>query len=148
MLNASRNGSGFDRAIAHRTKLGKRTKRKRQYMLEPLESRVVLSYTFSLVGQTATVSPVAATGGPILIDEVVIAGSPLLEWSQDNGATFSTNWDSATPGTKTLAANSSSVIDITPTTGAGSSLTLGDLSSAASNIFAQINLGPPFGSGE
>ncbi len=34
-----------------------------------------------------------------------------------------------------------SVIDLTPTTGAGSSVTLGDTASAASNIFAQFNLG-------
>ena len=65
--------------------------------LESLESRTLLSYTFSLVGQTATVSPVAATGGPILIDEVVITGNPFLEWSQDNGVTFSTDWDSSDP---------------------------------------------------
>ena len=96
-------------------------------MLESLENRTLLAYTFSLVGQTATVSPVAATGGPILIDEVVVAGNPLLEWSQDNGVTFSTDWDRATPGTQTLAATSASTINLTPTTGAGSSITLGDL---------------------
>jgi len=88
------------------------------------------------------VSPVANTGGPILINEVVVAGNPLLEWSQDGGVTFSTDWDSATPGTQTLAAKTSSTIDITATSGAGSSITLGDLSSAASNNFALINLGP------
>jgi len=118
-----------------------RARRKRLYLLEQLETRTLLSYTFSLTGQIATVSPVAATGGPILIDEVVVGGNPLLEWSQDNGSTFSTDWDSATPGTQTLAANSSSTIDLTPTTGAGSSITLGDMSSAASNIFAMFHLG-------
>ena len=105
----------------------------------------MLSYTFSLVGQTATVSPVAATGGPILIDEVLITGNPFLEWSQDNGLTFSADWDSSTPGTQTLPATTASTINLTPTTGAGSSITLGDLASPASNIFAQFNLGPPFG---
>ncbi len=114
----------------------------RQFVLEPLETRTLLSYTFSLAGQTATVSPVGATGGPILIDEVVVGVNPLLEWSQDNGTTFSTDWDSATPGTQTLAANSSSVIDLTPSTGAGSAITLGDLTSAASNIYALFHLGP------
>jgi len=142
MRNALRNDSSFERALADRNKLGKRTKRKRQYQVESLESRTLLSYTFSLVGQTATVSPVAATGGPILIDEVVVGGNPLLEWSQDNGATFSTNWDPSVPGANTLPATTASTIDLTPTTGAGSSITLGDLSSAASNIFALFNLGP------
>ena len=66
-------------------------------VLDSLETRVLLSYTFSLVGQTATVSPVAATGGPFLVDEVMVSGNPLLEWSQDNGTKFSLDWDSATP---------------------------------------------------
>ena len=83
-------------------------------------------------------SPVAATGGPILIDEVLIAGNPFLEWSQDNGVTFSADWDDATPGTQTLPANTASTINLTPTTGAGSSITLGDLVSPASNIFARL----------
>src|SRR6516162_8971297 len=99
---ANSNSSGAIHARRPKVKLAtKARKRRRQMALEPLESRVVLSYTFSLAGQTATVSPVAATGGPILIDEVVVAGNPLLEWSQDNGVTFSTDWDSATPGTQT-----------------------------------------------
>ncbi len=120
----------------------KSRRRSRQWCtLEPLESRVVLSYTFSLTGQTATVTPVASTGGPILIDEVMISGNPFLEWSQDNGATFSVDWDSSTPGDQTLPATTASTIDLTPTTGAGSSITLGDLPSPASNIFATFHLG-------
>ncbi|HET6246254.1 MAG TPA: hypothetical protein VFE47_01020 [Tepidisphaeraceae bacterium] len=109
--------------------------------VEQLESRVMLSYTFALSGQTATVSPVASTGASILINEVMVAGNPILEYSQDGGSTFSTDWDTNTPGTQTLAANSSSTIDLTPTTGVGSSVTLGDLSSPASNIFALVHLG-------
>ncbi len=94
MLKALSNFPSFERARAHRNKLGqKRAKRKRPYQLESLESRTLLSYTFSLSGSIATVSPVAATGGPILIDEVMVSGNPLLEWSQDNGMTFSTDWD-------------------------------------------------------
>jgi hypothetical protein len=112
-----------------------------QAALECLEDRTLLSYTFALSGQTATVSPVASTGGPILIDEVVVGGNPLLQWSQNNGVTFSTDWDDATPGTQTLPATTASTINLTPTTGAGSSITLGTLTSAASNIFAHFNLG-------
>ncbi len=141
MLNLSRNGSGNDRPLS-RANLGRRAKRKRQYALESLETRIVLSYTFALSGTTATVSPVAATGGPFLIDEVMVAGNPLLEYSEDGGATFSTNWDPTVPGTNTLPAAVGSVIDLTPTSGAGSSITLGDLVSPASNIFALFHLGP------
>jgi hypothetical protein len=112
--------------------------------LDCLEGRIVPSYTFSLAGQTATVFPVANTGGPLLIDEVMVGGSSLLEWSQDGGQTFSTDWDSGTPGTQTLAANTASSINISPSAGPGSSLTLGDLASPASNIFASIFLGPAF----
>ena len=110
-----------------RSSLISRTRRtRRRSALESLESRTLLAYTFSLVGQAATVSPVAATGGPMLIDEVLIAGNPFLEWSQDNGSTFSADWDDATPGDQTLPATTASTINLTPTTGAGSSVTLGD----------------------
>ena len=119
-----------------------RGRSKPPHVLEVLESRTLLSYTFSLVGQTATVAPVAATGGPILIDEVLVTGNPFLEWSQDNGVTFSIDWDSATPGDQTLPATTASTINLTPTTGAGSSITLGDLVSPASNIFALFHLNP------
>ena len=131
-------------------KLSKTTRSRRARMhknrwggqrIESLEPRTLLSYTFSLVGQTATVSPVAATGGPILIDQLVVGGNPFLEWSQDGGTTFSVDWDSATPGTQTLPATTASTINLTPTTGAGSSITLGDLASPASNIFALFHLG-------
>ena len=135
-LTAPRNKS-------HRSATAQRRNRARRSALETLEPRMLLSYTFSLSGSTATVSPVAGTGGPILIDEVLIGSNPLLEWSQDNGLTFSTDWDSATPGTQTLPANTSAIINLTPTTGTGSSITLGDPASPASNIFALINLGPP-----
>lgn len=100
------------------------------------------SYTFSLVGTTATVSPVAATGGPILIDSVLVGGTPYLEWSVDNGATFSLDWDSTTAGVQMLPAATTSTINLTLTTGAGSSITLGDTASPASSIFASVNLGP------
>ena len=74
-------------------------RRARQPALQPggLENRTLLAYTFALVGQAATVTPVAATGGPMLIDEVLITGNPFLEWSQDNGFTFSADWDDRRP---------------------------------------------------
>jgi hypothetical protein len=139
-MSANRRDRGV---LSNRFRTKSRRRSKGAYALENLESRVVLSYTFSLVGQTATVLPVAATGGPILIDEIMISGNPFLEWSQDNGATFSVDWDSTTPGDQTLPANTASTINLTPTSGAGSSITLGTAASAASNIFALFHLGPP-----
>ena len=100
------------------------------------------SYTFSLAGTAATVSPVASTGGPILIDSVLVAGTPYLEWSQDNGVTFSLDWDDGTAGVQMLPAATTSTINLTPSTGAGSSITLGDPASPASTIFASVFLGP------
>ena len=110
-------------------------------LVEPLEARIAPSYTFALTGTTATVSPVAATGGPILIKEVLSAGNPVLEHSQDGGASFSLDWNDSVAGVQMLPATTSAVINLTPTTGAGTSITLGDLTSAASNIFALFNLG-------
>ena len=128
-------------------KLGtKARKRRRQIVLDSLESRVLLSYTFSLVGQTATVSPVAATGGPFLVDEVVVAGNPLLEWSQDNGATFSTDWGG-------VPARLSPRTRLRPSTSRRPPARVRRSRSAtcrpsASNIFATFNLGPPSSAGE
>jgi hypothetical protein len=138
MSTIRRDGRALPKRIGMRSRKGPRA----AFALESLESRTLLAYTFSLVGQTATVSPVAATGGPILIDEVLITGNPFLEWSQDNGVTFSADWDDATPGDQNLPATTASTINLTPTTGAGSSITLGDLVSPASNIFARFFLGP------
>ena len=58
-MNALRNGLFLERTLAKRTKLGKRTKRKRQYQLEALESRTLLTYTFTYGG----------VNGPQVVDE-------------------------------------------------------------------------------
>jgi hypothetical protein len=54
MLNALRNDSSFERALAHRNKLGKRTKPKRQYQVESLEGRTLLTAVLSVNAAGAT----------------------------------------------------------------------------------------------
>jgi len=111
MLNASRNGSGVDRAVAHRTRLGKRNKRKRQYMLESLETRTLLSYTFVYGGVNGP-QVVNESGGS---DSFTVAnnGSGLLEWSTDGGATFSTQWGAVPADTLNAASAVSLTINLT-----------------------------------
>src|SRR5208337_1665834 len=76
MRNALRNDLSFERALAHRNKLGKRTKRtRRQFELEPLESRVVLSYTFSYAAPFATVIGSAAVDSLVIDDSTSTAAS-------------------------------------------------------------------------
>ncbi len=90
MLTARLYGSSVDRAHAHRTKLGKRTTRMRQRSIESLDSRTLLPYTFVYGGHLGP-QTVNETGGNDSIT-VVNNGYGLLEWSTDNGATFSTQW--------------------------------------------------------
>ena len=46
MQTVSRTGSGVNRSIS-RNKLARRARRQREYVLESLERRIVLSYTFT-----------------------------------------------------------------------------------------------------
>ena len=119
MLSISRNGSANDRLL-RRTKPGRRAKRKRQYALESLEGRTLLTYTFTYGG----------VNGPQVVDEtgggdsftVVNNGFGLLEWSETGAAgPFSTQWGAlpadtlnASPAvslTINLASDNSAVID-------------------------------------
>lgn len=114
MLNASRNPSCVHRAIANRTRIGKRARRKQPWLLEPLESRVVLSYTFSYVAPIATAT---GSGGT---DALVIAPiGGFLEWSV-NGGGFNQLWGGLpVPGT------SATTVDVSLETGDGASFQLG-----------------------
>jgi len=123
------------------TAVGRRQNGMRYAPMEALESRILLSYTFLMSGSTATVTPVAATGGPLLIGEIFAFGSPVLEHSEDGGVNFSVDWDDSTAGIQFLAAATTSTVNLTPTTGAGSSITIGEDISAASNILASIHIG-------
>ena len=68
----------------------RRTKRKRQYTLESLESRTLLTFTFVYTNVNLAVVNETGPGN----DSFTVAnnGTGLLEWSTDHGATFSTQW--------------------------------------------------------
>jgi hypothetical protein len=53
MRNVLRNDSSFERALAHRNQLGKRTKRKQQHQVESLEGRTLLTATLSVTSAGA-----------------------------------------------------------------------------------------------
>ena len=122
VLSKSRGMAGGQR---RNLQIGRRTNRKRQYQLESLESRTLLTYTFTYGGSL----------GPQVVDEsgggdsftVENNGAGLLQWSQDNGATFSTQWGpipadtlQANPAvalTINLGSDNSAVIDGVSTVG-------------------------------
>lgn len=104
--------------------------------LEPLENRTLLAYTFSLVGVSA-IAQGDGTGNQLTIKQV----GGLLQHSVNGGA-FSSDWDDATLGIQTLAANSGSTVTIN--TGDGvNSITLGTPDSPASTLFAQFSVNDP-----
>jgi hypothetical protein len=138
MLNPSPNGTWVDCVLEHRTRLGKRSNRKRRYQFESLESRTLLTYTFVYGGPDGP-ETVNETGGNDSFT-VVNGGFGLLEWSSDDGATFSTQWgtspsDTLNASTKVslsinLGADNSAIIDGTSATA----------SSSASEVLARWNV--------
>ncbi len=109
-----------------KTRLGARTKRTRQqFALEPLESRVVLSYTFSYSAPVAMA--VGSTTGAV--DSLVLEPLGGFLLYSVNGAPFSGNWSGNTvPLSPTLQ------VDVQLSNGDGSSLTLGTPSGPASTF--------------
>ena len=109
MQKVSRSSSSIDLALG-RTKLGRRAKRKRQFALESLESRTLMTYTFTYGG----------ANGPQVVDEsgggdsftVANNGSGLLEWSSDNGASFSTQWGAISADTLNASSNVTLTINL------------------------------------
>ena len=90
MLNVSRNGSGNDRPLS-RIKLGRRAKRKRQYAIESLENRTLLSFTFNYTSVNGPQTVNESGGGDSFT--VINDGFGHLEWSPDPTTTpFSTQW--------------------------------------------------------
>jgi hypothetical protein len=135
MLKLSRRLSGIDRAVASRAGRGNRSRRNRHYSLESLENRIVLSYTFSYNVSTQVA---AATDSGTSKDSLVIEPvSGFLEHSVNDGA-FSGDW-----GGMTVPASSSVAVDITLSTGDGSSLSLGTPSGPASELLASFSVVAP-----
>ena len=102
----------------------KARKRRRQMAIESLESRVVLSYTFSYAGNVAT-----ALGSGGAVDSLVLEplGGFLLH--SVNGSAFDGNWGgSAVPVSPLLNVN------VTLSTGDGSSVQLGTATGPASTF--------------
>ena len=128
MLNVSRTGLGNDRPLSR----NKRAKRKRQYALESLESRTLLTFTFTYGGVNGP-QTVTESGGNDSFT-VINNGFGLLEWSPDPTATpFSTQWG-AIPA-DTLNASPSGTLTINQT-GDNADVILGAPSPATSSASA------------
>jgi hypothetical protein len=139
MQNLSGKFSTFDRAVAQRSRLGKRTKRRRQFGLELLESRTLLTYTFSYHPLLSSVTVTESSGGDSFA--VKNNGSGLLEYSIDGGA-FSTNWNPGNGNGNHLSASVLSSVFINLTSD-NSQIIDGDTtspSSAASNVLAYLGV--------
>ena len=114
-------------------KLGTKTpNRRRQMTLESLESRVVLSYTFSYT------APVATAVGTAAVNSLVLEPVDGFLLYSVNGSAFSGNWGgSSVPASPTVS------VDITLSTGDGSSLTLGTPAGPASDLLASFDVVAP-----
>ncbi len=111
----------------------------RRGLLEPLEQRTLLSFSF--VYTNANSAAVNESGGSDSFT-VINNGAGLLEWSTDHGATFSTQWG-AVPA-DTLSANAATVLTINQA-GNSSNVIVGmptAASSAASNVLAHLQVNP------
>ncbi len=129
-----------DRVVkTNRSSTKPRRRSKRAYSLETLESRVVLSYTFSYNPVTQVATAMGSTTGAV--DSLVLepVGGFLLH--SVNGGAFDGNWGGETVPTDPLL-----TVDVTVSDGDGSSITLGtptgpasDFGSATLNVTAVDN---------
>lgn len=102
--------------------------------VESLEGRALLAYMFSLAGDVATVTG----SGPLIIQQV----NNFLEYSQNGGATFSTDW-SGDGLPDNLPAAPTTTVNISVDAVLASPIQLGttiNSSSAASGLNAQFNV--------
>jgi large repetitive protein len=126
----SRRPTPSQRAVARR--------KKRQYALEPLEGRTLLTYTFTY----NAVTHVATAQGDAAVDALVISPvGGLLEHSV-NGSAFDSDWNGST-----VPAATTETVDVNVGTGDGSSIQLGGVGSGggepASLLFAAFNVDAP-----
>jgi hypothetical protein len=105
-------------------------------MLELLEGRVLLTYTFAYDSGSKVAVAAGSSGTYSLVIEPV---NGFLEYSVDGGA-FSGTW-----GSSQVPAASDVTVNITMSTGKGSSLQLGTAAGPASEINAKLNVEPEEG---
>ena len=104
---------------------------RRQYALETLESRTLLSYTFGY----NSVTQVATASGTVAVDSLIIEPvSGFLEYSV-NGSPFSGNW-----GGLSVPAAPTVTVDINLSSGNGSTLQLGTPTGPASQLLATFSI--------
>ena len=131
MQKSSRNGSLAGRPRI-RTQIAKRAKRQREYSLEALESRTLLSYTFSYNPATQVATAAGSSGAT---DSLIIEPVSGFLYHEVNGGGFVGTWGGlSVPAAPTVQVN------ITVSTGDGSSLTLGTPTGPASELNAFFNV--------
>ncbi len=135
MVKSLRRRSSVDKAIANRRGLGKRARWNRQCLLESLENRVVLSYAFSYNAITQVAAAIDSGNDKDALVIEPVAG--FLEHSVNDG-TFSGDW-----GGMSVPASAAVAVDITLSTGGGSSLSLGTPSGPASELLANFSVAVP-----
>ncbi len=114
---------------------GSRARRvKRQFDLEPLEVRTLLSYVFSYDSGTQTAT---ATGTAAVNSLVIEPVSGFLEYSVNSGA-FSGDW-----GGLSVPAAPTVTVDINLSTDDGATLTLGTPTGPASDLLASFSVVAP-----
>ncbi len=127
------NSSGATIVRRPKIKLGTKTpNRRRQMTLESLESRVVLSYTFSYT------APVATAVGTAAVNSLVLEPVDGFLFYSVNGSAFSGNW-----GGTSVPASPTVTVDITLSSGDGSSLVLGTPAGPASDLLASFSVVAP-----
>jgi hypothetical protein len=118
-----------------KTRISTRTRRRKQQVaLEGLESRTLLAYTFTFA------SPIATATGDASKDALVIEPvGGFLEHSV-NGSPFSSDWSGSM-----VPASAAITVQISLSTGDGSSLVLGTPAGAASDLLAAVSVVAPLG---
>jgi hypothetical protein len=92
MRKASRSGWGGSGPVNGRAPVARRARRERQYQIESLEDRTLLSFTFSYTSPTAASVVDNSSNNSFTIGTTTISDTNYLEYSLDDGATWETDW--------------------------------------------------------